>query len=1526
MPSACSTDPPPSSSSTTTTTESESSSSSTTTLNGESNGNGQTLSNDLITSQNGNNHHSSTTTTTKMVTTNGDGFTEEDVDDELPSIVNNNTANDQQVKNDDDIDDIDGKSSKPSSANIIDESFVLIHDNSFNIKLSAPGIETFDLQVSPVELVQEINHQLIDREDTCHRTCFSLQLDGVTLDNFSELKNIDGLKEGSMIRVIEEPYTVREARIHVRHVRDLLKSLDMSDSYNGVDCNSLSFMNIIAQNDLSDIKKTNKSLRSDLLDCLPPDYVLPITDQSNNNNGNNNNNNNNNVNNQSVTNNNSINNTNGNNNNNINQNNNNQQGLGINKGCDVQLTPLEPQIKDLPKTPSALKVLTASGWNPPPGHRKLRGDLMYLYVVTLEEKRFHITSSTRGFYVNLSTDEVFNPKPSNPKLIFHSLVELLSHISAAFKRNYSIIQKRRYQRHPFERLVTPYQVYTWAAPQIDHTVDSIRAEDAFSSKLGYEEHMPGQTRDWNEELQTTRELPRKTLSERIIRERAIFKVHSDFVAAATRGAMAVVDGNVLALNPNEDTKMQMFIWNNIFFSLGFDVRDHYKEVGGDAAAYAAPSNDLHGVRAYSSLNIDGLYTLATAVVDYKGYRVTAQSIIPGILERDQEQSVVYGSIDFGKNVVSHPKYLELLKKAGSVLKIVPHKVISQGGEMVEICSSVECKGIIGNDGRHYILDLLRTFPPDPHYVLNDGEELSQEMRDAGYPRRHKHKLSSLRQELIDAFFESRYLLFIRMASFYLQQSDTDNKLGLLNKNKQQAQIESQSKSDIDNDDDEKKTVNEEETNKDDTKQESSTTSDKKDDEISKDYEKIAEKIVSPAKIANQMDEKTTANVSTSTENETIVNENEQHNTKEIIRKAANDVGSLSDCEFDVRFNPDIFSPGVVHADSDSETFKRQKQLIKDAAEFLVKIQIPTLVRELLDHSIYLYDGLTLTDAFRSRGINIRYLGKFTEILSKQQSLDYAMSIAVCELICRSIKHMFVNYMQSVEVVYMATAISHFLNCFLSSTVTQPSIIDEIGKHSKRRGKKFRNGRMVISPNENGAGKNVIDRQSFDWLSLTPKSFWTQLRNEMDSYYGWIAPKDIDSVESLLYRYSIQKISLLRIVCIRTGIQVLLREYNFDHKSRPAFTDDDILNVFPIVKHISPRANDAYNLFQNGQRKISEGNIRDGYDYISEALNLFNSVYGPLHPDIVQCLRLLGRINYVLGDYSEACSYQQKAVLMSEKVNGIDHPHTITEYNFLALYSFANSQISAALKFLYRTRYLLSLIHSQNHPEMAIIDSNIGLILHAIGEYDYSLRFLEHALQLNLRYFGKRNLKVALSYHLLARTLSCMGDFRGALNNEKETYMIYKKELGENHEKTKESSDCLRHLTNQAVVLQKKMNEIYKGNMNTIIPPIQIQPPSINSVMELLNVINGILFLHISAQDVENLRELQTIKTKRQQNQQQQQLDQEQEPALQLNNDDYQENQQQQSSSKSTNTNNTSDNNDLDNFNDNNNSAITAASS
>ncbi|KAK0087716.1 hypothetical protein PV326_005064 [Microctonus aethiopoides] len=1262
-----------------------------------------------------------------------------------------------------------------------EQEVVFIQDMGFTVKIVSPGAEPFDIQVSSMELVQEIHQLLMDREDTCHRTCFSLQLDGNTLDNFAELKNIEGLKEGSIIKVVEEPYTMREARIHVRHVRDLLKSVDPADAYNGVECSSLSFLNVVTNGDILEKKKA----RGDAIDCTPPDYIIP--------------------------------------------------------GCKERpLLPLQPQAKEQ-KCPPCLKVLTTSGWNPPPGHRKLHGDLMYLQVITLEDKQYYVTACARGFFVNQSSKEIFNPKPATPSHLCHSLIELLNQLSPAFKRGFVAMQRRRTQRHPFERVATPYQLYAWSAPQTEHTIDAIRAEDTFSAKLGYEEHIPGQTRDWNEELQTTRELPRKNLPERLLRERAIFKVHSDFVAAATRGAVAVIDGNVMAINPGEEAKMQMFIWNNIFFSLGFDVRDHYKELGGDAAAFVAPRNDLQGVRVYAAVDLPGLYTLGTVVIDYRGYRVTAQSIIPGILEREQEQSVVYGSIDFGKTVLTHEKYLELLNKAGQQLKILPHKVINDAGEEIELCSSVECKGIIGNDSRHYVLDLLRTFPPDVNFLKLDGVELSKEARALGFPVEHKHRLACLRQELIDSFVEARYVQFIKHAAVHLQQL-TSAKLT------QQKEIKSS------NDKEPKKKNLKEieyETEKD--------TDKMKDNEIETETEnKKSEKMkenscTDMAKVIDSNKEDSNQSKIEAEEAKKIVEsitdsitggekQELEESTKEIVRRAAAAVGSLREAEFDVKFNPDVYSPGVNHPDPNGEALKKQRQLVRDAADFLLTVQLPTFIRECLDHTAAAMDGNTLVEALHGRGINVRYLGKLAAMLAAVPQLKYLNRIAVSELILRSAKHIFTTYMQGTELMCLSAAVSHFLNCLFSSAqLSHPQLnLEELqSKTAKRRNKR--------------KGRNNGPQQSdVEWASLTPKVLWQQIKNDLKSYYDWETPSS-ESLDTTIDYFHLQKISLLRGFCIKTGIQILLREYNFENKNRATFFEEDILNIFPVVKHINPRASDAYNFYTTGQSKIQQGYLKDGYELISEALNLLNNVYGAMHPEIAQCLRMLARLNYIMGDHGEALAAQQKAVLMSERVNGIDHPYTITEYIHLALYSFANGQVSVSLRLLYRARYLALLVCSEDHPEVALIDSNISLILHAVGEYELSLRFLEHALALNLRYHGPRSLKVAVSYHLVARTQSCMGDFRAALNNEKETYAIYKQQLGEEHEKTRDSSDCLRHLTQQAVVLQKKMNEIYTGKPGVSLPPIQIHPPSMGSVLDMLNVINGILFVQISQQDIENLK-------------------------------------------------------------------------
>lgn len=469
------------------------------------------------------------------------------------------------------------------------------------------------------------------------------------------------------------------------------------------------------------------------------------------------------------------------------------------------------------------------------------------------------------------------------------------------------------------------------------------------------------------------------------------------------------------------------------------------------------------------------------------------------------------------------------------------------------------------------------------------------------------------------------------------------------------------------------------------------------------------------------------------------------------------------------------------------------------------------------------DGLTLSAAMHGRGINIRYLGRVVYLLlereeqmkehnqsrivvnghhsqhngsnghknsssqnseqgspsttSSLQSLPHFMTtIAVMELITRSAKHVFNPYIQSVDVMNQSVAISHFLNCFLmsgQSTVTAPVIIDELtpqskqnrGVHGGRKGNKQGGRTTSRSNSNNGSGSSTAT----EWTALTQTSLWEQIRQDIRCYYGFNFPDEVaDSLDQVLGLYAVQKLSLLRSFCLKTGIQIILREYQFSPNSRNggsgtktgsggnAFSQEDILNVFPVVKHIDPKASDAYTYLGTAQNKMSSGYFREGYELLSESLNLLNNVYGAMHPDIALCLRSLARLNYVMGEHGDAMAYQQKALFMAERILGVDHPTTILEYTHLSLYCFANNQVTTALKLLYRARYLSLLVCGENHPHIALLDSNIGLILHAVGEYELSLKFLEKALELSKKYFGARSLKTAVGHHLVARTQSCIG--------------------------------------------------------------------------------------------------------------------------------------------------------------------------
>ncbi|KAL5666292.1 hypothetical protein ACJX0J_026400, partial [Zea mays] len=577
--------------------------------------------------------------------------------------------------------------------------------------------EKLELQLSPGDSVIDVKQFLLDAPETCFYTCYDLILhteDGSAhqLEDYNEISEIADITSGGCsLEMVAAIYDERSIRSHLRRVRELLSLSTLHVSLS----TSLTLQQESAQGKSADSGKS------------------PIQELD---------------------------------------------GLNFMEDSAGALTNL------LASTPAEIKCVESmvfSSFNPPPTYRRLHGDLIYIDVATLEGNKYCITGSSKSFYVNSSNKNIFDSKPTKQGLEASTLVGLLQKISAKFKKGFREVLDRRASAHPFENVQSLLPVTSWlgAYPVPEHRRDAARAED--SVVLSYGTELIGMQRDWNEELQSCREFPHGNPQERILRGRALYKVTCDFVDAAVKGAVGVINRCIPPINPTDPECFHMYVHNNIFFSFAVDSdyedisKDHKPDcqngssrstkvsspdvitkpdanhgksaevvdskseeaqlADSEQATYASANNDLKGTKAYQEADVSGLHNLAMAIVDYRGHRVVAQSIIPGILQGDKSDSLLYGSVDNGKKISWNETFHSKVVEAAKQLHLKEHVVLDGSGNPIKLAATVECKGIVGSDDRHYILDLMRVTPRDSNYI---GQE---------------HRFCVLRPELIASFVE-----------------------------------------------------------------------------------------------------------------------------------------------------------------------------------------------------------------------------------------------------------------------------------------------------------------------------------------------------------------------------------------------------------------------------------------------------------------------------------------------------------------------------------------------------------------------------------------------------------------------------------------------------------------------------------------------------------------------------------------------------------------------------------------------------
>ncbi|KAI8987473.1 clustered mitochondria-domain-containing protein [Mycotypha africana] len=616
----------------------------------------------------------------------------------------------------------------------------------YNLIIKLPrNIDDIRLTLNPAESVQDIKQIIMESPETCAYSCFYLSHNGKRLNDFVELKDVEGLTTETELYLVEDTYSERDVRVHISRLRDLLAGpYKPNPSSIGIDP-AISFLTAVTGeiDEAITTDSNDKSVDDPFSKEPPPEHAYTnITDLD----------------------------------------------------APSQLADFVP--KDFRRVaPECLKSLSLSGWNPVPHRQKLQGDLLYLVVTTLENETLHLTASTKGFFVNNCSQTKYDPSPKNNgagKYSAHSLIHLLQQLSPLFAKKFSELQNFITRHHMLEVLpVSTYLPdYPWAVEQPEHLFDPSRpCETYLTAGLDSVEGL----RDWNDELQSHRELPKSTMQERILRERLVNKVQSEFTEAAIRGAMAVVDGSVIPLNPLDPEESHMYVHNNIFFSKGNDGRNTFDELGGDEAAHVATGKDLEGVKIINTIEPENLYTLGSVIVDYKGARIVAQSIVPGIFRRQDENSIIYGSVDNGIQISSDETFHENIgKDIAKSLHLAEHTVINKEGDKeVQLFTSQETKGLIGADNRRYILDLYRLNPVDIEF--QESECVAKDDKPA-YP----HKLTLLRHELMSLFWEHKFRKWLKEKTDQIRKEREASKSPEIEGGKENEEVTGDKKDAVDN--------------------------------------------------------------------------------------------------------------------------------------------------------------------------------------------------------------------------------------------------------------------------------------------------------------------------------------------------------------------------------------------------------------------------------------------------------------------------------------------------------------------------------------------------------------------------------------------------------------------------------------------------------------------------------------------------------------------------------------------------------
>lgn len=1041
-------------------------------------------------------------------------------------------------------------------------------------------------------------------------------------------------------------------------------------------------------------------------------------------------------------------------------------------------------VNDKVKIP--IKSLTISQWSPVPAFQQSKGDLLYLSLQTLEHETFNITCHFTGFFVNKSSTINFNPEMKvNEKGKFYEsylLYDLVSQLSPLFSKT-SIeneVKLSESTAYPETYLLpgNSFPAYPWLVDESNckNIPDLSRSQlPTITNGVDGSDYI----KEWNNDIQSIKELPATTIQERIIRDKLIQKSLFEFNKTATETAINIIKGNLTPLNPDESTDKYIYLKNGIFYSTGTSTVDGFESTGGEEAARYVSSKDLSAIKLINRHDVRGISSLVTCIVDYMGKRIVCQAPVPGILdntvavegvnnEEEEEapvEKVVYGLSSDGSKILEEKSFEEPLKQIGELFHLKPHQV--QLNEEVKSQSSLvvskDTKGLKGTDGRKYVIDLYRTTPRDIEFI----EENFKLEGENSYP----HGEALIRHEAVNEWWRRK------VAALFKEETEKLEKEGKLSKEEgdEKPQIAIPTDQVVFNPD-----------------------SFSNDFESNEDRDEVREisKFVKDKLIEEFLDE---------IKDQAIPFEGKQL-TETLHRSGINMryLGFIADKIISRREQFLAETEELIKA-NEAAAEKKQKEEEEKAKQEAEKAKEDTEKGEKKEDDKEVKSEEEEEEETPTKATYQLSLASYSTLYR----------VVVQEMIARASKHVLRDLTKNVSDYLIPYVVAHFHNCLLGGDINQTPSVDIPHKNF------YSESELEFTKLEHKDILQLLSQQVFIRFRFTLPENWISESVSLPALFREIAVKYGIQWKSSHYVFTKDQFDAqneqIKIQVIETKSSSKKSKkksstFMVTEKSIPRtsiFVADDIVSFIPLIKDSSYRSTVVEEIFSTARSHLVSGNTEMGITLFNELLAINESIYGRVNPETAKFYNLVAQAYQEVGHNVEAALLGRKAIILSERSCGFDSHETITSYMNAAFYEANNEQYLNSFKLYKQAMNIWSEIYGKDHPTLINTLTNLGESLMKIKAFDSAIELLKEALRLTESLNGEISEVSGFIYFRIANIIISMNKFKESRESYDKAYEIFIKLLGPDDSMTKQVAKYISSVALYVEFMNRQQQEAQK---------------------------------------------------------------------------------------------------------------------